>query len=401
MEVYLARQPIFDKEQSIIGYELLYRRSMNNYYEGIDDNQATADLINNAFLVMQLHDLTGGKKAFINFSKDMLVSEIPLVLPKKNIVVEVLESVEPTEEVMDALKHLKSKGYTIALDDFAFSDTAIPFFEFADIVKVEFSVVDEDMQQHFINNYKGKVKFLAEKVETREEYLKACSMGYDFFQGYFFSRPVMEKRKEIATIPSTLLRLMKELNKNDPDLGTMAEIIESDVGLTYKLLKLAGSVYYGSRQAVYNIRLALVKMGLNEIGKWVYLLLLKNVKNAENGELITNCLIRAKFMELVAANIGAEEKRNDYFLAGLFSSIDVLLDRTMEEAICELPISADIKDALLMGGNSIGQALNLVLSYELGDWDKVDSLRIAPGMRSENLMPLYVESLQWIVNQNV
>ena len=400
VEVYLARQPIFDQKMNIAGYELLYRRSMNNYFEGTDDNQATADLISNAFLVMPFHELTGGTKAFINFSGDMLIREIPLVLPRKSIVVEVLERVEATEAVFRALSKLKGEGYTIALDDFAFGEANLPFLELADIVKVEFPAVDIATQRHFISLYAKRIKFLAEKVETREDYQLASQMGYSYFQGYFFSRPVIEKRREIVSIPATLMRLMSELNRPDPDYQTLTEIIETDVGLSYKLLRLAGSVFFGTKGDVFTVKHALVRMGFGEIRKWVYLLLLKDVQNVDNRELITNCLIRAKFMELLAITAGGGRKHYAYFLAGLFSSVDILLDCSMEAAVKELPIAPEVKEALLKQDNDIRRALDLILNYEQGNWDNVDTLRLTPAMGRENLMPLYVESLQWMIRQH-
>jgi EAL and modified HD-GYP domain-containing signal transduction protein len=395
MDVYVARQPIFDKRMGIVGYELLYRRSMNNFFEGVDDNQATADLINNAFLVMQFSDLTSGTRAYINFSAEMLLNEIPLLLPKETVVVEILERVEPSAEIIEACQRLKAVGYTIALDDFSFEESSIPLLELADIIKVEFPVVDFETQHKFLRKYGKRVKFLAEKVETREEYQMAAAMGYDYFQGFFFSMPVIEKKSEIVSIPSTLIRLMTELNQKDPDYRILTNIIETDVGLSYKLLKLAGSVYYGSRYGVYTISLALTRLGLIETRKWVYLLLMKNVRNIENKELVTTCLIRAKFMELLALKIGKEDEENGYFLAGLFSSIHVLLDCTMEDALMELPISSDVKNALLGQENDIKRALNLVLNYELGKWDMVDAMWIKPDMDREDLMRMYVEALHW------
>ena len=384
----------------IAGYELLYRRSMNNFFEGISDNQATADLINNAFLVMPFYELTGGTKAFINFSGEMIVKEIPMVLPRKSIVVEVLERVEATPEVLYALKKLKSEGYTIALDDFAFGDASLPFLELADIVKVEFPHVDSDTQMHYIKLYGHRIKFLAEKVETREDYQHAVEMGYSYFQGYFFSRPVIEKRKEIASLPSTLMRIMTELNSPEPDFQALTEVIETDVGLSYKLLKVAGSIYFGTKGGICTVKQALVRMGVNEIRKWIYLLLLKNVQSHENHELITNCLIRAKFMEMLAVKAGGDRKYYDYFLAGLFSSIDILLDTTMGQAIKDLPIIPEVKDALLGSENGIRRALDIVLNYEIGNWDKVDALRLNPLLGRNNLMPLYVDALHWTVRQN-
>jgi c-di-GMP-related signal transduction protein len=396
VEVYVARQPIFDKGMDIVGYELLYRRSMNNFFEGADDNQATADLINSAFLVMQFNELTSGTKAFINFSAEMLIKEIPLLLPKGYIVVEILEKVEATAEVLKACERLKAEGYMIALDDFTFRESSMPLIEWADIVKVEFPAVDTQIQRRNILKYGNRVKFLAEKVETREEYQLAAAMGYDYYQGYFFSVPVIEKRKEIASMPTALMRLMQELNQPDPDYQTLTEIIETDIGLSYKMLRFAGSVFFGTRGDVYTVKQALIRLGINEIKKWVYLLLLKNVQSADNKELVKTCLIRAKFMEMLALEAGGGRKHYDYFLAGLFSSIDVLLECTMEAAVGELPIALDVKEALLGKKNDIAHALQLVLYQEMGKWDEIDISTFAPGMIRDRMMSLYILSLQWV-----
>ncbi len=395
MEVYVARQPIFDKGMDIAGYELFYRRSMNNFFEGDDDNQATADLINSAFLVMQFNELTSGTRAFINFSAEMLIREIPLMLPKGSIVVEIVERVDATAEVLQACRKLKSEGYMIALDDFTFQESNMPLMEVADIVKVEFPVVDIETQHKYIRRYGDRVKFLAEKVETREEYQLAAAMGYDFFQGYFFSKPVIEKRKEIASMPTVLIRLMRELDLPEPDYQRLTEIIETDVGLSYKLLRFAGSVFFGSRGDIYTVKQALIRLGLNEIKKWVYLLLLKNVQSADNKELVKTCLIRARFMELLALEAGGGRKHYDFFLAGLFSSVDVLLECAMEEAVRELPIAPEVKEALLGKKNDIAHALQLVLYHECGKWDEIDISEFAPGMIRDRMMSLYIQSLQW------
>lgn len=401
MEVYVARQPIFDRGMDIVGYELLYRRSMNNFFEGDSDTQATAELINSAFLVMQFNELTSGTKAFINFSAEMLIKEIPLLLPRGHIVVEILEKVEATPEVLEACRKLKAEGYMIALDDFDFQEARMPLMELADIVKVEFSVVDKETQRMYIRSNKGRIKFLAEKLETREEYQAAAEMGYDYFQGYFFSKPVIEKKKEIASLPTALLRMMQELNQPEPEYQKLTEIIETDVGLSYKLLKFAGSVFFGTRGSIYTVKQALIRLGIRETKKWVYLLLLKNVQSTENKELVKTCLIRAKFMELLAMEAGRGQKYYDYFLAGLFSAIDVLLECTMEEAVKDLPIEPDVKEALLGEANDISRALEIVLDFEMGKWDEIDISSYAPDMIEGRLMSLYIQSLQWAIGLDI
>ncbi|HCX61481.1 MAG TPA: diguanylate phosphodiesterase [Clostridiales bacterium] len=396
MDIYVGRQPIFDRNMNVFAYELLYRRSMNNFFEEIDDNKATAELINNYFLSMHSVELTSGTKAFINFSQDMLIMEIPLLLPVDTTVVEVLERVEINEDIIAACRKLRDNGYLIALDDFVFNESYLPLMEIAHIIKIEFSAVDHETQRKLIKKYKNKIKFLAEKVETREEYLLALDMGYDYFQGYFFSKPVIVKGKEIGSLNNSLIRIMNELNKKEPDYQRISQIIETDMGLSYKLLKLANSAFFGTRNQILSIKQALVQLGLIEIKKWVYLMMLKDIQIIENKELIRNCFIRAKFMELLALESGKTDRQSEYFMTGMFSSINVLLNRDMNEIVNELCLADDVKEALLGTDNEIKRILDIVINYELLKFNALDSNKDYFITR-ENLSFVYIDALKWVM----
>ena len=396
MDVYIARQPVFDRNMNVFGYELLYRNNMNNFYEGTDDNKSTAELINNAFLTMHIDELTDGTKAFINFSQKMLIEEIPLLLPVDSVVVEILENVEINENVIKACKKLRESGYIIALDDFVINESYLPLMEIAHIVKIEFSAVNYIKQRELIKQYKNKIKFLAEKVETREEYKLAMDMGYDYFQGYFFSKPVIIKGKEIESLNLNLLKIMSELNKKEPEYQQIAEIIETDLGLSYKLLKLANSAFFGSRNKILSIKQALVQLGTVEIRKWIYLMMLKDIQIIENKELIKTCFIRAKFMELLAIETGKDDVKSEYFMTGMFSAIDVLLNKDMKIIVEELFLADNVKEALLGGDNEIKKVLDIVINHELL---KLNSFRIekkAFEITRERFMSLYVKALMWV-----
>lgn len=403
MDVYVARQPIFDRNMHVYGYELLYRKSMNNFYEGTDDNQATFELINNAFLTMHLPKLTGGGKAFINFPKDTLLQGIPTLLPAASIVVEILERVEIDEDVVDACKKLREKGYIIALDDFIFSERYLPLLDVAHIIKVEFPAVGYDEQRRLISRYKNRIRFLAEKVETREEYQLARDIGYDYFQGYFFSKPVVMKEKAIPPFNANLIKILEILTHDDAEYWELAEVIGTDLGLTYKLLRLANSIYFGSKYNIRSIRQALVRIGLLEIKKWVYLLILTDRQVIENKELIRNCLIRAKFMELMAEKIGNDNSRFDYFLAGMFSSIDVLMNKDMADVLNEILLPDSVKEALLGQETSIKRALDIAINYELL---KLDAMKLDASILGESsdgdavecLVNIYMEALTWVMH---
>lgn len=400
MDIYVARQPIFDRKMNVLGYELLYRRGMNNLYEGSDDNQATAELISNSYLNMHFSELTDGTKGFINFSEKMLIEQIPLILPKELTVVEILERVEITDELIEACKKISDKGYTIALDDYIFDESSLPLLEIADIIKIEFPFVEHEIQRKLISKYKNRIKFLAEKVETREEYKLALDMGYDYFQGYFFSKPVIIKSKEVDNLNVNLILILEMLNQKEPDFQKMAEVIQSDLGLAYKLLKLANSALLGTRNKIISIKHALVQLGIIEISKWIYVLLLRDVQTVENKELIKTCLIRAKLMELLAIDIGMRNKKLDYFLTGMFSSIDVLTNRDMKEILDELPLSDDVKDALLGKCNEIREMLDMILNYENLRWMEMESKLTDTDISQEKFMNRYIEALTWVTNSD-
>lgn len=397
MDVYVARQPIFDRNMNVFGYELLYRRGMNNFYEGTDDNKATAELIINAFLTMHINELTDDTKAFINFPQKLIIEEIPLVLPADSVVVEVLENVEINEDVIEACRKLREKGYIIALGDFVINkESYLPLMEIAHIVKIELSAVNYLKQRQLIKQYKNKINFIADKVETREEYQLAMDMGYDYFQGYFFSKPVIIKGKEIESLNINLIKIMSLLNNKEPDYQQIAETIELDLGLSYKLLKLANSAFFGSRNKIQSIKQALVQLGILEIRKWIYVMMLKEIQIIENKELIKNCFIRAKFMELLATETGKNDKSFEYFMTGMFSAIDVLLNKDMDTIIDEINLTDDVKEALLGGDNEIKKVLDMVISYESLKWNAFRINKAVIGITPEKFMSLYTKSLMWV-----
>ncbi|SET00488.1 EAL and HDOD domain-containing protein [Anaerobranca gottschalkii] len=394
MEVFIARQPIFDRNLSVYGYELLYRNSMDNYYQGNDDNQATAELINNAFFTMDFQKLTDGKKAFINFSQTMLEREIPLLLPKDSTVVEVLENVKLTEEVIKVCEKLKKNGYTIAIDDFVFHQDLQLLLKFIDIVKVEFNKVDYYTQSRAIKKYGHQVFFLAEKIETREDFIKALNLGYQLFQGYFFSKPTILKSNDLVFLNVKLLQMLEELSKVEPNFDKLAEIIQRDLGLTYRLLKLVNSVYFSTRQEIKSVKHALVRMGIVEIKKWIFLMLLIGVKSKENNELVKNCLIRGKMMELLAKEQKLPNPLN-YFLTGMFSAIDILLNKRMQDVLDELPLDSEVKQALLGNNNRLKEYLDLVISYEKFIWEKIENSPVLQEIGKDKILKNYIVAIEW------
>ena len=400
MEVYIARQPIFDRRQSIYGYELLYRNDIQNYFPVIDDNQATVELIYNSFLVMGLKNLTEGTKAFINFSKELIDSDVAMLLPKGDIVVEVLERGEVSAKTEEACRQMNEIGYIIALDDVVFDENTMKLMEYASIIKIEFNIMPKEDQVRLINKYRKKIKFLAEKVETREEYQMAMEMGYDYFQGYFFSKPTMIHKNDIVAINSNIFEILKELNYKDPNYVVVANIIQRDLGLTYKLLMLTNTIKFGAKNQIRSVKHALSYLGINELYQWISLIMLKDMKNSENSELIKLSIIRGKLMEEIAHALHLDEEESEYFLVGIFSFIDVILNKNMQEALADIPLADKIKQSILDRHTPVGKMLDFVIAYENADWDLIVNQYPINEIGEKEFLRMYVDALKWTTTMN-
>lgn len=396
MDIFVARQPIFDRRQKVFGYELLFRSSTQNFFDFSDGNRATADVINNTFFAIGLNEITGGKRAFINFTQKLLIDELPTLLPQDQIAVEILETVEPTPEVIEACARLKQKGYMLVLDDFYLRPNYAPLIQMADIIKVDFLATDAPIRKALVDRLGGNnLRFLAEKVETSEDFQQGLDMGYSFFQGYYFSKPVVITGKEIPINHITNLELLQELSQPEPDFDRIEGIIKRDLAFSYNVLKLVNSAAFGLTNRVESLKHALVMLGIRETRKLVSISMLRQIGKNKPEELLTCSIIRGRFCELIAPKVGLDDMRTDMFLMGLFSVIDALLDRPMQSILQELPISEKVKNALLGNSGGIRLILDLVIAYERGVWEKVNPLIKALGLRAEEAPEIYFQSLSW------
>lgn len=396
MDIFVARQPIFDRRQKVFGYELLFRSSTQNSFDFSDGNRATADVINNTFFAIGLNEITGGKRAFINFTQKLLIDELPTLLPQEQIAVEVLETVEPTPEVIEACTRLKQKGYMLVLDDFYLRPTYAPLIQLADIIKVDFLATDAPTRKALVDHLGGKnLRFLAEKVETPEDYKQGLDMGYSYFQGYYFSKPVVIKGKEIQVNQITNLELLQELSQPEPDFDRIENIIKRDLAFSYNVLKWVNSAAFGLANRVESLKHALVILGIRETRKLVSISMLRQIGKNKPEELLTCSIVRGRFCELIAPKAGLDAIRTDLFLMGLFSIIDVLLDRPMQSILQEIPIAEQIKDALLGNSGGIRLILDLVIAYERGGWEQVKSLINSLGLCENDIPEIYLQSLSW------
>ncbi len=398
MDIFIARQPIFDGEKRVYGYELLYRSGVENVYSEADGDKASLSVIGNTLLVVGAKEISEGKKIFVNFTRKLLLENAATYLPKKIGVVEILEDVEPDDELLTAIKTIRSQGYTLALDDFVLrGNEDSPFLELVDIIKVDLRQTDEqereDIAKRFSNS--GNVKLLAEKTETREEFDNALKMGYSYFQGYFFCKPVILARRDISSHKIHYLRILKEISADNPNFDTIKHIIEHDPSLAYKLLQYVNSAFFGLRREISSIMHALQILGEAEIRRWVSLAIIMELGNDQPQELLRLCLLRARFSENLASKTRYKQQKSEFFFMGLFSCMDVLLGRPMEEILEDLPIQTSIKEALLGKTNLFKTVLDLAISYEKADWFNFTPLTSQLGMEESELPEVYSDSIEW------
>ena len=295
MDVFLARQPILNKFNKLFGYELLFRNSEKNIYQAEDGDKATIEVIKNSFVNIGIHEVTGGKKAFINFTENILKSDIFMVLPPETVIIEILEDIEPTEEIIDLCKNLKKQGYLIALDDFVYSSKYIKLIDIADIIKVDFKITKGYERRKVIEKVNSPhIKFIAEKVETMEEFHEAVSFGYTYFQGYYFSRPLIVSGKRISENNIVYMKLLKEISSGSFDIDRIEGLIKKDVSLSFKLLKLINSANYVFRSKIKSIKQALSLLGEKEIKKWLYLIVFKTLGEDKPEVIVIESLTRAR-----------------------------------------------------------------------------------------------------------
>lgn len=398
VESFIARQPIFDRRLQVYGYEILYRAARQDKEAVFQDgDQASVSVLQNIFFTMGTELFAGGRKAFVNFTQNLLLQDAPYLLPKEWAVIEILENVQPTPAVFEACRRLKEHGYLLALDDVVLLEASHrTLLKLVDVVKVDFRGTSVDVQERIARDLHSRIPhLLAEKTETREEFQKGLQAGYTLFQGYFFSRPVIIERKDVPVFKYHALQLIAELNRPDLDVESLHNVIKRDPALVYKLLRYINSAFFGLRHRVTSIRHALALLGEREIRKWGTLSVFSRLTVKQPNELMKLSLIRARFLELLADLVGMGSQKEQLFLMGLFSVLDAMLGRPMDEALEEVPLDEPIKAALLGTMNRYRVLYEIVLGYERAKWDFLSRIGSNLHIEPSTFTTRYLQAVEW------
>ena len=390
---FVARQPILDRQRRLFGYELLFRDSWVNSFGATDADLACRTTLDSA-LLMGLEFLCEKSIAFINCTRETLLNEYMTLLPRERVVLEILETVPPDPEVIEACQKLKSAGYRLALDDFVANDPRGALIPLADMLKVDWMGVTPDQCRQFMKDYnRPNLIFLAEKIETPADFQTALDLGFHYFQGYFFQKPVILHTREISPLQIHSLQLLREVSQPTVDMAEVERQIKTDASLCYRLLRYLNSSAFFFNAEIRSIRHALSVLGVKQIRKWVALVVTLNAGAAASTELIRTALTRAKFCEALAPQVATDSE--DLFFLGLMSLLDVILEVPLAELLERVPVSKAIKAALLGEPSPLSVPFELVLAQESGNWPRLRELALQLKVDEERVSALYWQAAAW------
>jgi len=396
--IFVAKQPIFDRQGMIWGFELLFRGTgADQRAEFADADMATSQVIADGYFLAQ-PGIEQGKRILINFPREMILCGAAFTLPSEICIIEILESVEPEPEIIEACLALKKSGFKLALDDYVSQPGYEKLIEVADIVKVDILGQRPEQIIKIFNKLKSYgCKLLAEKVEDRKFFELTKKLGFDYFQGFFFRKPEIIQGKKISSLESSKLKLMQEIGKEDFDFKALAETISCDLSVSYRLLRYVNSAYFGQAKKVESLLQAIVILGQRQFSRWLRVIILSDMDSTKKAQAAALASVqRARFLELLReSDSRISLSQESMFFLGIFSMLDVLLGVPMVELLKELPLDEEVKKALLRLDNPASFWLELVENYEQANWDRISDMFRERNLNPLNTSLLYVEAMKW------
>lgn len=391
---FVARQPILDRKGGVFAYELLFRDGLESFYRCESHDRAASSVIADSLLVIGVERLTAGRHAFVNVTREVLLQDHVTLLPPDLTVIELLESVKPDAEVMEACERLRELGYRIALDDYVPDPALDPLLEVVDLVKVDFLETRGDERHRVADRLRPYgVELVAEKVETAADRDDGVRAGFHYFQGYFFARPETVVARDVPGF-AACVDLLRAVAKEPVDFDELAVLVGRNPALCYKLLRAANSALYGFCDTVRSIPHALALLGVREMRRWISLLTMATLGAHKPTIVVATTLERARFCELLAPTFGLAARSDELFLLGLFSMMDAVLDRPLEDVVSQVALGADIRAALLERSGPLAAPYEAALAYERANWEELTNLCDEPE-REDAVAHAWQEALYW------
>ena len=389
---YVARQPIMDTRSRVHGYELLFRAGPDAAFGG-DGDLATRTMLDNT-VMFGLEKLTGGLPAFVNCTRESLTDELVNILPPSMTVLEILENLEPTRELVAACRKLKCAGFRLALDDFLWKPGIEPLVEIADYIKIDFLLADAEMRKKLLKRLSGvSVALVAEKIETQEEYKRARGEGFTLFQGYYFCRPVLMENRKVPSNRLSQIEILHLLRADSIELKKMTNLVKRDPSLTYRLLRLVNSPMCAVRQEVNSIQSALLVVGEEMFRRIATLAITSELSGDQPAEILRMAFVRGRFCELAAGASGLDS--TEQYLVGLLSLLPAMLKMPMAELTPALPLRKEIRLCLEGKANRERSLLAWIEFHERGDWAACDRAAEEAGLGADELSSAYAEAVVW------
>lgn len=388
---FVARQPIFDREQNVFGYELLFRNGVEDFFNADPELAARATL--DSSLLYGINTLCDNRRGFVNCTREVLFKDLITLLPPSQTVAEILETVEPEDRVIAACKRLKAAGYLIALDDFAPNDPRIPLVEFADILKIDIRATRPEERAAMMRRFgSAKCKMLAEKLETPHEFSQARDLGFVYFQGYFFCRPELVVGREVPASQMHYMRLLEMVSRTEVDMRELEGMLKQEASLSYRLLRYLNSPLFGFSLEIKSIRHAMAVLGEREMRRWIRLVVTVGAAEQACSELVLMGLARARFCEQLSNRL---ESNADLFLLGLLSIMDAILEVSQDVLLEQLPVDKETKAVLLGQNSSLRPLYQLMLAQESGEWAESSKLAKELKLSDEEVSSTWFQALQW------
>lgn len=398
-DIFFALQPVLDKKQDVWGYELLFRDAWGQSAPlSVDWDVATARMVADAFS-LAVARVPPGRRILVNFTRRLILDELALALPRDSCVVEILETVEATPDVIEALGHLRSAGYQLAMDDYVGGAEHADFLPLVTIVKIDVLAFQGDPERlaTLVRALRPRVPvLLAEKVEDVETFKSLKGLGVDLYQGYFFARPEFVPGKKLSSGELSRLRILEELKKPELDIDKLGEVVQRDISLSYRLLRLINSAVFGLRSEVRSVRHAISMLGERQVVQWLRVVVLADLTpNPRARELALMSVHRARFFEQLAIALRVVGPGDELFLLGLFSLLDAILGQPMDQLVESIALDAQLKAALLGKPSDMSVWLELVAAYERGNWERVDDIASLRGIDSAFIAKVHTDAGAW------
>lgn len=390
---YVARQPIFDRDEKVFGYELLFRDGMENAFHGGDADAASHSTLDSS-LLMGLDVLCDGRRAFMNCTRSVLTGGLITLLPSQSTVVEILESVAIDAEVLAACHHLQEAGYLIALDDYVSDDPREGLAEIADIIKVDLKLTTQEQRAALMKRHgPGRCRMLAEKVEDHADFIAARDMGFVFFQGYFLRRPEIMTARDVPANRLNYLRMLQAVSGAELLVPEIEKLIKTEASICYRLLRYMNSAKFGFSSEIHSVRHALSILGEREVRRWVRLIATVGAGQGKTSDLVLCALVRARFGELLSPLVNHGE--SDLFLLGLLSLLDIMLEMPMSEILEKIPLDAETKAVLRAQPSLLCPIYQLMLVQESGEWKEARVICDEMNLDYEVVATSYWQAQQW------